>query len=87
MSSDLNGSLGIIAGLVGLFWAVFLSFSTVLFGGILIKAIVPLLISLFAITLGILARKGGSRILGLIGVTLGVIGALSHGLDLLRYFL
>ena len=49
---------------------------------ILAYAIIFLIVSLMAVYLGILARRNGSKIFGIAGITLGVITALIHASEL-----
>jgi len=83
MSPTFIGLISIILGLLSLFSSV-----TVDVFGLprifLFTETIPLILSVVVIYLGILARRS-SKIVGLIGIVIGVIGALSHLLRLIGF--
>ena len=87
LSATSKGIFSIILGIMGLFSAVWINIfvSYKLRSNIFITAVVPLIISGLAVYLGIIARKNNSKILGLIGSVLGVVGVLSHALYIVGY--
>ncbi len=82
----MKGLIAVVLGVVGLFSAVFMDFLPNSYRGMLLfTAIIPLLISILAVYIGVKSRQGGARIWGIIAITLGVIGTMSHALQLLGF--
>lgn len=84
MSPTNKGIVSIVLALLGLFsavWVDMLNIKPIL----LVTAMIPLVISIIAIYLGVEARKGNARVLGIAGLFLGIIGALSHILKIISF--
>ncbi|MCX6716660.1 MAG: hypothetical protein NTV72_01930 [Candidatus Taylorbacteria bacterium] len=77
MSAEFKGIIGIILSVIALFSMVLIEILR-LGKTLFTVAIVPLIISLIAIYLGAIARKDGAKILGVISITVGIIGAVSR---------
>ncbi|MEK7213649.1 MAG: hypothetical protein AAB637_00830 [Patescibacteria group bacterium] len=89
MSSQAKGLLGVVLSIIGLFSSALVLNLNLLSNAyrdlLTVKVIIPLLISIIGLYLGIIARKNGAKIWGLIAIVLGLIGTLGHILRLFGF--
>lgn len=83
MSPSFKAFIALVIGVLALFSSVVVEVINVE-RLVLFVHIIPFILGVVAIFLGLNARKGGAKALGIAAVTLGIIGALSHLLSLLQ---